>query len=613
LSSSPTKDNSVKLPRSIDWDLIAQDERNAAQITGVGPTKDHMRLALETPNLSVMDELTKQVDTKPSAAFLNTGRDSALSERSTQAPESGRYDPKFAATQKRTPAITIIDRSMWRTKEVIDEKKFLEANKPKAYQPSPNIGKTSGRDTPLVSRAVCNVGQAEQRACYGIKSAGQEDVVYDCNVYWEKGGGSRKVWHCAYTRHLLYFARHAICRLKPNSCFIHKQIHLVPEFSKTTAREKPMSPNKEILYSQPRKYSTSSHYAWTDKASGIRTVADLGDVAMLSRQVSRKEPGRNMEMRQDYRENADRVSSMGDFFDLAIQKPTTNFSKIVPRDKDASAIRQSKIDGGGADKFYDIDRAQGTLQHHVVPFSKLCPRRPASEMSTFSKHSPDVIYYPEKSWEQFCTKRSTSPIQFELTTGRKPPGEAPQSLFLSYPRADKPQKHQRNIRINKSLGHRPLFTPKNVDAEFDATKILSETGRAKTNLGYAWHPADCDARSFHVASPDLSAGGKGRPNVAQKLLDKVYDTSKAWKHVDKHVSVPNLGQGAAGLGMGSAERKVKLFCIIMRVQIACSVSPAQYIDVCCVCVCVCVCSECGCRCPCTYRRSVCVWKQRLRL
>ena len=116
------------------------------------------------------------------------------------------------------------------------------------------------------------------------------------------------------------------------------------------------------------------------------------------------------------------------------------------------------------------------------------------------------------------------------------------------------------MNLGKSLGHLPPNTKgrDNVDTESDAAKIMSPSGRRATTLGYAWHPTDCDAKTLHIATPDISAGGKGRPNVAQKLVDKVYDTSKAWKAIDKRVHVAILGQGAEA-GRGAAEYKVFLW------------------------------------------------------
>ena len=69
------------------------------------------------------------------------------------------------------------------------------AQKPKSHQPAPKIEKTTGRDKPVVGRIICEVGQAEQRACFGWKGQGQEDVEYDTSAYWDKGGGSLKVQH----------------------------------------------------------------------------------------------------------------------------------------------------------------------------------------------------------------------------------------------------------------------------------------------------------------------------------------------------------------------------------------------------------------------------------
>ena len=130
MKSFPTKDSAVRLPRSIDWDLIAEEDGSETILQGAGPSQEHIQLALTQPNLGIMEELGKKPDQRPSAAFLTPGRDSALSERSTQAPESGRYDPKLHSIQRRSPAITILDRSLLRKQSVfsqkeVDDKDFL--------------------------------------------------------------------------------------------------------------------------------------------------------------------------------------------------------------------------------------------------------------------------------------------------------------------------------------------------------------------------------------------------------------------------------------------------------------------------------------------------------
>lgn len=196
----------------------------------------------------------------------------------------------------------------------------------------------------------------------------------------------------------------------------------MPEFSKGLAREKPMPYKKAVLYSQPRIYKRSSHFAWTEKASGMKTVANMGNVAMLEKQLSRQDRARettkSRDIHQDYRDNSDKVSSKGEFFDIAIKKPIADLGRTLPRNKDQSYIRASKLDKGGPDKDYDTDRARGANSYHVVPFGKLMPRRPNTEMSSFGKESPDVIYRPEKAWESFCTRRSVSPIKFEHHVSR---------------------------------------------------------------------------------------------------------------------------------------------------------------------------------------------------
>lgn len=202
----------------------------------------------------------------------------------------------------------------------------------------------------------------------------------------------------------------------------HLQVPLVPEFSKGLPREKPMPYKKEILYSQPRIYKCSSHFAWTEKASGMKTVANMGNVAMLEKHLTRsaraRETTKGRDIKQDYRDNSDKVSSQGEFFDLAIKKPISDLSKTMPRSKDQAYVRASQLDKGGPDKDYDTDRARGASSYHVVPFGKLLPRRPNTEMSSYGKESPDVIYHPEKAWESFCTKRSVSPIKFEHHVSR---------------------------------------------------------------------------------------------------------------------------------------------------------------------------------------------------
>jgi len=339
----------------------------------------------------------------------------------------------------------------------------------------------------------------------------------------------------------------------------------IPDFSKNLPRTRAESPKKVMLDSQPRIYKRSSHCTWTEKYPGLKTVADLGDVTMLARQgPQRPEPKRAWDTRQDYRE-PDKVSSLGDFYDLAIQKPMLNFSKTLPRDKDAAAVRASKLDRGGPDKDYDVDRARGMPQYHVVPFGKLMPRKPAEEMTSFGKESPDVIYHPERSWEAFCAKGSPSPCHFEKTVGRGNfEQRLPESMLLGYPKANKLKSHVPAVDFRKSRGHQPLAQKMDtVDA--DPAQIMSQTGRATTSLGFAWHPSDCDANKMHIPTPDMAAGGKGRPSVVHKFLDKVYDTEPARKLIDKRLSVPNIGQGAAGQGKQLTEYKVRSFSVIYNV------------------------------------------------
>ena len=541
LPNSPGEDNSAKLPTAIDWDLIAAGELEAARTAG-GPTPDHIKLALEKQNKAIFD---KKVVQKPSCAFLNTGRsgrDSALSEGSTQAPESGRYNPKFSAVAPRSPAILITDRSLMTKNspfaaKAVDDRPSMRgpiANVPKAYQAAPNIHKTIGRNSPLVSRHVCNVGAAEQKAVYGLKTATDTDIIYQTETYWQTGPGARKA-------------------------------HIVPDFAQSLSREPENSSTRRSRSSQPTIYSynSSAHCSWTEKAAGRTTLADKGDPVQMARHLTRAQrdkrytDAKNENLRLDYRQSPDKISSAGEFQELALQKPTMDFKKSLARDKDQAYIRQSKIDKGGADNFYEVDAGHNPA-FHVVAFSKIAPRRPSTDMSSFGKDSPDVVYYPEKAWEKFCTRTSSPGLSFHRTASRPEGQDCPQSMLLQYPKARLLDKHQPKVNIAKSVGHKPLNDIKvNQESLFEASKIVSDTGRAKTKLGYAWHPFDCEThgRSLHVPAPDLAAGGKGRPSPSKKLLDMQYELS--YKQVDKHVPVPNLMRGRSGQGMGVAEQNAE--------------------------------------------------------
>ena len=47
--------------------------------------------------------------------------------------------------------------------------------------------------------------------------------------------------------------------------------------------------------------------------------------------------------------------------------------------------------------------------------------------------------------------------------------------------------------------------------------------------------------------------------ILKAIFSQVYDTSKAWKIIDKRVSVPIIGQGAEA-GQGASEYKVLRRC-----------------------------------------------------
>lgn len=51
--------------------------------------------------------------------------------------------------------------------------------------------------------------------------------------------------------------------------------------------------------------------------------------------------------------------------------------------------------------------------------------------------------------------------------------------------------------------------------------FVSKLAALKTDMQLRRRPADCNAKTLHIATPDISAGGKGRPNGIQKFVDKV--------------------------------------------------------------------------------------------
>ena len=89
------------------------------------------------------------------------------------------------------------------------------------------------------------------------------------------------------------------------------------------------------------------------------------------------------------------------------------------------------------------------------------------------------------------------------------------------------------------------------------------------------HPLICNVKLIAKKWLELSAGGKARPSMARKFLDKIYNVEPAFKAINKRVHVPNLGQGASGQGQDLALFKVR--CVIL-----------YFIHVCYVCVSVCL-------------------------
>ena len=62
-------------------------------------------------------------------------------------------------------------------------------------------------------------------------------------------------------------------------------------------------------------------------------------------------------------------------------------------------------------------------------------------------------------------------------------------------------------------------------------KPLSMTGSQVMEKGYAWHPADTPLKERHQPTPDLSSGGKARPSIAKKIIDKTYNVDAALQKI----------------------------------------------------------------------------------
>ncbi len=65
-----------------------------------------------------------------------------------KASEPGRYEPKWKAVRRRESAALIVDRALFRTKSLTDERDFLTPET-KEHIPTPHFGTHTSRQTPV--------------------------------------------------------------------------------------------------------------------------------------------------------------------------------------------------------------------------------------------------------------------------------------------------------------------------------------------------------------------------------------------------------------------------------------------------------------------------------
>lgn len=510
--------NVVKLPMAIDWDLLEDGPDKDGTHGGV---KDIAKLVLEPPE---EDLSTSQKPQRPSAAFQSPSRDDVYSARSTvAASEPGRYEPKWKSVRRREPAALIVDRGLFRTRTMSDGRDFVEPEL-RSHVPSVHMSTHTSRATPNFGRLMSKVSMAEQKAIFGSTvDHGYKDVMYDTSTYWEQGPGKQHIG--------------------------------VPNMALSEGRK---DAKADGVMMAARSYpSVSTHASWVSKSPLLKTVADMGYTADMSRMVGRAEFYRENKdtERVDFRQHEPYVEEgVGNVSKL---KGIVPISKMVARDRTAEAIRASQTKAASPDKFGLQEDPTLLQSYKVVPFAKLLPRDSGIPNSA----APDTVYNTSKALERIEKSRASAPQFSKMTARTAMESPPPPSVYMSYPAADKPRLHSPTVDLSRSQGHGSLIDKGH---EWSATQDvpgrvpLSSTGSKVQASGYAWHPSDTPLGMPHVASPDLAGGGKSRPSMARKVgIDKLYDTDKALAMTERRPRNVMIGSGPAGQGRQADEMKAE--------------------------------------------------------
>jgi len=100
----------------------------------------------------------------------------------------------------------------------------------------------------------------------------------------------------------------------------------------------------------------------------------------------------------------------------------------------------------------------------------------------------------------------------------------------------------------------------------------TQAGRALSSLGYAWHPSDCDAKHFHIPTPDISAVSVA---VCCSVLQRVAvcDDTKYLL-----VSIPHVSAVSVAVCCSSLLCVAVCCCVLLSVAVCCNV--LHYIEGC---------------------------------
>lgn len=443
---------------------------------------------------------------RPSATFLGPARRDEYTDRSGN-PEIGRYDARITATTKRAPQAIIRDRSLWRNKEFVDERDFTESSRQDAHLQMVKLELLTGRES-----KVSGEGQrGTLDLMYESKDVAQKRVV--CNVDISKMPGRE-------------------------------------DYREDRKNKEPQPVYARIAY----------HTNWLDPSPKFKTVAAMGNFALLDKALPRAKSPTFAVAPQGipYRDTAMSYDSGLDHGHASL-----DFSWSLPREKCAESVRaRSRIKGGGGGegsmKDKDPIRPSGNT-NKVVPFSKLLPRK---GMERHSDAPLDTVYHSDKAWEASRAHRSHSP-EFRRMMGRSPAGAemVTAGAHVSYPSVALIKTHIPGVDMTKHIGHSDPSTWSAAMAGRQSAEPISNSGQSAQKKGLPWHPADAETLLRRACTTDLSLGGKHRiPPQKKSAIDKFYPTEGALKYLSRATKNVSLGQGGAvtsGSGRNQHEMRVE--------------------------------------------------------